>query len=724
MPGVRNGPRTRSTGRLPGPSASDTLGRCSRPGVRIAFFVVVVMFNIVVLLLLGQAGTDVPTRDVVVYGGTSAGVAAAVQAARMGRSVVLVAPEKHLGGLTTSGLGWTDSGRKEAVGGLARELYRKIKAEYDQPGAWRQQKPEEYRLYHRDDDAMWAFEPHVAERVVERLVADQKVEVVRDEWLERERGVSKEGARIVAIRTLGGKTYRGRVFIDATYEGDLMAAAGVSFTVGREASSTYDETLNGVQTRRAVSHQFEKPVDPYRVPGDPSSGLLPRIHAGPPGVDGEADRRVQAYCFRMCLTDAPENRVPFEKPEGYDPIQYELLGRYLRTGWSGVFRKFDPVPNRKTDTNNHGAFSTDNIGMSDDYPEASYERRRAIIREHELYQKGLMYYLANDPGVPEAIRAETGRWGLARDEFTDNGHWPRQIYVREARRMVSDFVMTERHLRGLVPTPEPVGMGSYNMDSHNVQRYVDERGHARNEGDIQVSPGGPYPVSYRAIVPKASECTNLLVPVCLASSHIAYGSIRMEPVFLVLGQSAATAAVLAIDADVPVQKVGYTRLRERLLADGQVLELPRGPRPVGVAPASLGGTVVDDSDATLTGHWVASAALRPFVGEGYRHDGDTEKGQSTARFAARLAPGRYRVDLIFPPNENRARAVPVSVTHAAGRSAATVDQRRATGAPVASVTLGTFAFDGPAAVEVGNQGTKGHVVIDAVRFVPVETSGK
>ena len=535
--------------------------------------------TILTALCLGlQSPASVPAAngyDLVVYGGTSAGVSAAVQASRLGKSVVIVAPEAHLGGLSSAGLGWTDSGKKEAVGGFAREVYRRIKAHYDKPEAWKEQKPGEYRLYRRDDDAMWAFEPHVAERVFEDLIAEAKVPVFRDEWLDRKNGVTREGTRIVAFRTLSGKTFRGKMFIDATYEGDLMEAAGVSYTVGRETNAKYGETLNGVQTRRAVSHQFETDVDPYITPGDPSSGLLPLIHPGPPGKDGEADSRVQAYCFRMCLTDAPTNRIAFEKPDGYDPKQYELLGRYLRAGWDGVFKKFDPIPNRKTDTNNHGGFSTDYIGMSYDYPEASYERRNEIIREHERYQKGLMYYLANDPGVPEKIRKETSRWGLAADEFKDNAHWPHQIYVREARRMIGEFVMSERHLRGLDPTPSPIGMGSYNMDSHNVQRYVDANGHARNEGDIQVSPNGPYPVSYRAIVPRATDCTNLLVPVCLSSTHIAYGSIRMEPVFLILGQSAAFAASLALDEGIKVQDVDYPRLHKLLLGVGQVLELPR-----------------------------------------------------------------------------------------------------------------------------------------------------
>lgn len=512
--------------------------------------------------------------DVVIYGGTSAGVMAAIQVQRMGKSVALVCPEKHTGGLTVSGLGWTDSGRKEAIGGLAREFYHRLKQYYDRPQAWIFQRPEEYSHYRPDDDAMWVFEPHVAEQMIATMLAEAEVPVYRNRWLNREDGVVKEGNRIVLLRMLNGESFRGKVFIDATYEGDLMATAGVSYATGRESNDIYGETLNGVQKTRAVYHQFEFPVDPYVVPGDPSSGLLPRITKEAPGEDGRGDHRIQAYNFRMCLTTVPENRVPFPQPNHYDPLQYELLARYFDRGWRGNFRKFDPVPNRKTDTNNYGAFSTDNIGMNYDYPEASYERRREIIKEHEEYQKGLLWFQANDPRVPEDVRTAMKKWGLAKDEFTDNNHWPYQLYVREARRMVSDFVLTELHLRGLKPVFHSIGMGSYNMDSHNVQRYVDSTGHARNEGDIEVNPGGPYQISYDAIVPKIREAANLLVPVCASASHIAYGSIRMEPVFMILGQSAATAAVLAVENGVPVQKVNYSDLRKVLLRDGQVLQLP------------------------------------------------------------------------------------------------------------------------------------------------------
>jgi hypothetical protein len=525
-------------------------------------------------LTQGAEAADDTVFDVVVYGCTSAGIAAAVQTSRMGRQPVLVCPEDHLGGLTAGGLGWTDSGRKEAIGGFAREFYQRLKVHYDGPDAWIFQEPDEYERYRHDDDAMWVFEPHVAERAFEQVVEETGVPVYRDRWLDRETGVRKEGTRIIAITMLSGETYRGHVFIDASYEGDLMASSGVSYTIGREGNAVYGETLNGVQKQWAVSHQFDLPVSAHVVAGDPMSGLLPNTHGGEPGEEGQADHRVQAYNFRMCLTTVPENRVPFPRPGAYDPLQYELLARYLDQGWRELFNKFDPAPNWKTDTNNHGAFSTDYIGMNYEYPDASYERRRAIVEEHERYQKGLMWFLANDLRVPEDVRAEMSQWGLARDEFTDNEHWPHQIYVREARRMVSDFVMTELQLRGLKPTPRVVGMGSYNMDSHNVQRYVDPDGNVRNEGDIQVNPGGPYPVSYQALVPKPSEATNLLVPVCLSASHIAYGSIRMEPVFMILGQSAATAAVLAIEDGVSVQQVSYARLRRQLLDDGQILSLP------------------------------------------------------------------------------------------------------------------------------------------------------
>jgi hypothetical protein len=522
--------------------------------------------------------------DLIVYGGTSGAITAAIQAKKMGKSVLVISPDKHLGGLTAGGLGWTDTGKKEVIGGLSREFYQRVYDKYQEEGAWKWEDREDFGNKGQGTPAidgefrtMWIFEPHVAEEVYDEWVAELEIEVLRDEWLDRENGVTVEDGKITAIRTLSGMEFKARMFIDATYEGDLMAAAGVSYHVGREANSVYDEEWNGVQT--GVYHHkhhfkvLDQPIDPYWVPGDPSSGLLPRISAEDPGVKGEGDNKVQAYCFRTCMSNHPDNRVPFPRPENYDSTQYELLVRIFDAGWREWFGKFDRIPNRKTDTNNHGPFSSDNIGMNYDYPEASYERRKEIIKEHEDYQKGLLYFVANDPRVPKETQEEFQKWGLAKDEFTDNGNWPHQIYVREARRMIGSYVMTENELLQKKPTPESVGMGSYTIDSHNIQRYVDENGHVHNEGDIGVPLPQPYEIAYGSLVPKKEEVQNLVVPVAVSASHIAFGSIRMEPVFMILGQSAATAAVMAMEKGISVQDLPYAELRTRLLADGQVLTL-------------------------------------------------------------------------------------------------------------------------------------------------------
>ena len=531
-------------------------------------------FTIFTSTLFTSAKSSATEYDVVVYGGTSAGITAAIQASRLGKSVILLEPSKYLGGLSTSGLGYTDTGNKQAIGGLSREFYQRIKKSYDNPELWKYEKSDEYGRYDAKLDAMWTFEPHIAMRVFQEMLDESSVEVRLQQPLDRSSDITLSENRIKSIRTLPGLTVQGKMFIDTTYEGDLMAAAGVSYTVGRESNEQYGEILNGVQTARNIhNHRFPKPVDPYRTPGDPSSGLLPGIHPGPPGEEGQADHRVQAYCFRMCMTNVDENRVPFEKPANYDPLRYELLLRNFEAGDLRVPYHSLMMPNGKTDTNNNGAFSTDNIGMNYDYPEASYERRAEIVAEHLDYQKGLMWTLANHPRVPKAVRDEVSKWGLSRDEFTDTDHWPHTLYIREARRMIGEHVTTEADCFRRRVVPDSVGMGSYNMDSHNTQRYVSSDGLAKNEGDVQVSPGGTYLISYRSIVPKRDEVENLLVPVCLSSSHIAYGSIRMEPVFMILGQSAASAASLSLDNDVAVQDLPYATLRKQLDKDGQALDL-------------------------------------------------------------------------------------------------------------------------------------------------------
>ena len=517
--------------------------------------------------------------DIVIYGGTSAAVIASVEAKKAGKSVIVVSPDQHLGGLSSGGLGFTDTGDKSVIGGLARDFYHRVFLHYQQDTAWRWQSKETYGNRGQgtpaiDGDArtMWIFEPNVAEKIFDELIAENNIVVYRGEWLDREDGLEVEDGYIRAFRTLSGRRFEGKVFIDATYEGDLMAAAGVGYHVGREANSVYDEKWNGVQVGVLHhGHWFKSPISPYNIPGDPSSGLVFGVSPEPPGEYGTADRKIQAYCFRMCLSNHPDNRVPFPKPENYQPDHYELLARVFASGWRETFRKFDPIPNRKTDTNNHGPFSTDFIGMNYDYPEADYDRRKAIIKAHEDYQKGLLYFLANDPRVPEEVREEMAQWGLAKDEFTDNGHWPHQLYIREARRMIGAYVMTEHDVFSTRPVPQSVGMGSYTLDSHNVQRYVKADGYVQNEGDIGVGTKGPYQIAYGAIIPKREECKNLLVPVCVSSSHIAFGSIRMEPVFMILGQSAAAAACLAVDGGVAVQDISYDLLKERLSEGKQIL---------------------------------------------------------------------------------------------------------------------------------------------------------
>lgn len=534
--------------------------------------------------------------DIVIYGGTSAGIVAAIQSSRMGKSVLLIEPSQRIGGMTTGGLGATDIGNKKAIGGISREFYQNIRKYYDDPNNWRWQKREDYKRNrtNRNEDAMWTFEPSAALEVFKKMMEPENINLVYGERLNRQDGVKKNGAKILEIEMENGTSYIGKMFIDATYEGDLMAVAGVSYTVGRESSKKYGETLNGVQaniisltlrgtiSRNALHHNFIDGVDPYIVKGDPSSGLLPFIIEGGPGINGRGDKGIQAYCFRMTLTDHPENRIPFTKPEKYNELDYELLFRNYEAAEGPLEKMYHygdplvpwintPMPNRKTDINNQKGFSTDFIGQNFDYPEATYEERERIVERHRSYQQGLMWTLAYHPRIPKKVRDVVSKWGTPKDEYDREDGWSNQLYIREARRMISDYVMTQKHCEGIEVVKDPVGLGAYGMDSHHVQRYVDANGFIQNEGNVEASVPGPYPISYRSITPKIDECNNLLVPVCVCATHIAFGSIRMEPVFMVLGQSAATAAALAIDKDVEVQNANYQELKSLLLKDNQIL---------------------------------------------------------------------------------------------------------------------------------------------------------
>jgi hypothetical protein len=543
-----------------------------------------------VILLSSHSGlqaASISEADLCVYGATSGGIVAAIQGVKMGKQVVLLEPSTRCGGLTTGGLGATDIGNKAAIGGLSRGFYQRIARHYSQPQAWRWESHAEYFARRggsqvqasdaRVSDAtatQWTFEPHVATLVYQEWLDEHAIKIAYEKRLSR---IKKIDGRITEITMEDGSRYRAKMFVDATYEGDLMARARVSYTVGREANRQYGETLNGVR-EETPKHQFTVAVDPYRKPGNSRSGLLPFIQSGEGGIPGEGDRCLQAYNLRLCFTTNADNRLPLTPPRGYDPGQYELLARYLDALAAagrkpGLSEFWNPIwmPNGKTDINNNGGFSTDFIGMNYAYPEASYSQRARMHQAHENYIRGFVYFLANDPRVPAAMRQEMQLWGPCRDEFVGTGGWPPQLYVREARRMVSDYVMSEHHCRGGAVAEDAIGLAAYNMDSHNCRRIV-KQGRVENEGDVQVPPMKPYPISYRAIVPKAGECGNLLVPICLSATHIAYGSIRMEPVFMILGQSAATAACLAIDDAVAIQNVPYPKLRARLLQDQQILQ--------------------------------------------------------------------------------------------------------------------------------------------------------
>ncbi len=538
---------------------------------------------IIALSILGMHthAADTHAVDVVVYGDASGGVTAAVQAARMGKSVILVSPCGHLGGMSSSGLGWSDIGNDQILGGLAREFYHRLYQRYQSPQAWKHERREEFKNEGQGVPGLNAktelasvFEPKVAEAVFDAMVKEAGMKVVAGR-LDLRDGVVASGKRITAIRLEDGTEIKGKVYVDASYEGDLLPGAGVSFVVGRESNGEFGERGNG-NTGMARKNQLPSGIDPYVVKGDPTSGLLPGVNADVGGKPGSGDHRLQAYCYRMALTDVPENRVAIEKPVGYEEARYELLFRAIEAGQKGGFFKLSPMPNHKTDSNNTGGISTDFIGMNygDDWSWATlgHREREALAAKHRDWQLGLIWTLQHHPRVPEPIRMAHGKWGLAQDEFVDNGHWPYHLYVREARRMRSGFVMTENHCTRKLTVEDPVGMGAYALDSHNTQRFVHD-GMVKNEGDIQTGLGGKaYGISYRAIVPKESECENLLVPWALSATHIAFGSIRMEPVFMVLGQSAATAACIAIDDGSSVQAVPYEKIRERLVRDGQKLD--------------------------------------------------------------------------------------------------------------------------------------------------------
>lgn len=660
-------------------------------------FIFIFLASFSVSVLISKAAQV--SADLCIYGGTSAGVIAAYTASKAGKSVILIEQGKQLGGLSSGGLGMTDIGNKYVVKGLALDFYRRLGKHY---GNFEQ----------------WVFEPHVAQAAFEWYMDNCDAEVVYGHLL---LDVEKTGTNITVARFQSvdkrgepSLTVDAKIFMDCTYEGDLLAAAGVSYHVGREANSVYGETLNGVQLMDR--HQLPDKVDPYVKRGDPSSGLLWGIRDGERDPDGTGDRKVQAYNFRITLTNVPENRIPITRPDNYDSTRFELLRRQKEIQpWKGLNDVFiwSRMPNGKTDINNRNGFSTDMIGMNWEYPEGDYLRRQDIIKAHEDYTKGLLYFVGNDPSVPELIREEMRTWGYPKDEYKDNNHWSPQLYIREARRMVGELVMTQHHCQGRDVVTDEVGYAAYKMDSHNCDRLV-VNGMVKNEGNVEVGGFPPFPISYRAIVPKRGEVTNLLVPVCLSASHIAFGSIRMEPVFMVLGQSAAVAASLAIDKGISVQDVDIEHIKA---------ELATNPKGDGRKPDYL---VISENNAAVqfTGTWAKGE------GRGYGHtyrQADSKTGISTAEFkASDIEPGNYQVYTYFPRTKNSS----ASMTYRLFDGQRTVEkqlnlsnieikgQTSSIWVPIGEYTIGE-GKECPY-VELSTKGANGIVAANAILFVSID----
>ncbi len=655
-------------------------------------------------LLISQAWSQKTTTvDICVYGGSSAGVIAAYTAKKLGKSVIVIEPGKHLGGLTSGGLGFTDIGNKYAVSGLARDFYRRIGNHY---GKFEQ----------------WIFEPHVAENIYKEYVRQGNVNVLFDHRITAAR--TKDG--YIQEITIENSTnpvaatnqiIRAKMFIDCSYEGDLMAKAGVSYFVGREANDQYNETYNGVQVKD--KHQFADGIDPYKIAGKPESGLLWGISNEAVLPQGSGDKKVQAYNFRICLSRDPKNLIPITKPEDYDSTRYELLIRMLEKEPNRPFNlilKPDLMPNEKTDINNNGPFSTDMIGMNYDYPEASYDQRAKITKEHENYIKGLLYFIGHSGRLPIPLREEMLKWGYPKDEYADNGHWSHQMYVREARRMVGAYVMTQANCEGKEKVSDGVGMAAYTMDSHNTSRIV-INGMVKNEGDVQVGGFPPYPISYRSLIPKASDCKNLFVPVCLSATHIAYGSIRMEPVFMVLGQSSATAAVQAIDRKVSVQEVDVQTLQKKLMED---------PLVDGSTPEIL----VDNDDKesmTTNGNWTHEKNGRGCYAFSFlKSSANDNKTIQTVRFNPLVkTDGKYEVFIYFPRLEGASTTVTTTI-HTRKKEQEVVlrpNEIKVEGQTSGEwISAGKYEFSKGKnhAVEISTKNADGTVIADAVLFIPIK----
>jgi len=638
--------------------------------------------------------------DICIYGGTSGGVVAAVAAARLGKNAVVISAGNHVGGMTASGLGVTDKGNTASVGGLAAEFYRRVG-----------------RAYASTNPVYW-FEPHVAEQTFLQMLSEAGVRRFTNQQLA---SVTVSNRSISRIVTLDGTIYRAREFIDASYEGDLMAMSGVTYTWGREGTNVYNESLAGVHLNSLLYR-----CDPYVVPGNPASGLLPLIQPDAPGAPGQGDYRVQTYNFRLCLTQNATNKIPIMAPTNYTEATYELLHRYIvayiaTNGSIPLNRIIDVqtiIPNGKTDINAYADVSTDFIGYNYTYPTNTPEGRAGICRQHKDYLSGLLYYLGNSTNVPVNVRTNMLSWGYAMDEFQDNSGWPYGLYVREARRMIGDYVMLQQDAQGSRVAPDPVALASYTLDCHPAARLA-LNGVAVWEGSIGTAVPYPYPVSYRSIVPKAGECQNLFCTFALSASHVGFASVRMEPVFMMTSQSAATAACFAIDDNVAAQQVNYAKLAAQLLADGQVLKWNPGQS---VSTNGILLTVTSASGITASAGWAsgANAGGWPLPAGTYWHDGNAGKGTRFVRFNPTLPTnGYYDVYLWWVQDPNRASNTPVDIAGPTYTNTVGVNQQINGSAWIKVASSNYFESGTGANVTVRNDGTTGYVVANAARWMPL-----
>lgn len=666
------------------------------------------------------------SAKVIVYGSTPGGFCAAIAAAREGASVILLEPTDHVGGVNTGGLSFSDSNQtvRSTVMGLFDEWHSRIEADYEKRGITLP-----YKVSVKDH-THWSYEPHVAARITNQMLNEAGVKVLTRRVL---KSVSKDGATIKKLHTSDGD-FTAKIFIDGSYEGDLMAAAGVSWTIGREGRKEFGESLAGKQYGTALPKSSKKkmPISGF----DDTGKVLPLITTTDAGADDAGDASVMVYSFRLCLTANPQNRVPMPTPANYDPARFEVVRRHLQSGGGGVGFDTYPLPGDKFDGNNsiHGQFSLGLPGVCNAWCEASLEERKVIWEAHKQYTLEFYHFLTTDPAVPKAIRAKFAPLGLCKDEFPEYGHFSPALYVREGRRMKGMYVVTQKDIMQQPQKDDAIAVSSFPIDSHDCQRIALKDGGVVNEGTMLVrmkdrKHGYVYHIPYRSILPVANECENLLVPVALSCTHVAISSIRVEPTWMILGQSAGIAAALSAKENVAVQKLPYPMLRERLLAQKQVLEIPVLSAPPAPEPVPTTGTnsqlpsgiVLDDSDAEITGEWVHSRNLKPHIGSGYLYHDPASKGQFTALFRLNVPKsGEYSLLMAYSAHPTRSKQVQVTVVSGADTRELTVDQTQPLPQgqkfrPIGTVNL---AADVETTIQIKDKRNIGFVILDALQLVP------